>query len=176
MPTVEQLRDALEHIKYEVDMVNGLSAKLGSDKLDGEIILRNACLESMAIHLRSLESFLHMGQSNKPDDVYAKLYVASYLAPARDPTNNRERDYANKCVAHQTTMRAHNRPFGWQPWLAEIKVAYDDWRSRMSFGSGGIFAADPGELHLPPSSAVVPSGQSNVGSGVTGTAGTVAAP
>jgi hypothetical protein len=176
MPTPEQLRDALEHIKYEVDMVNGLSVKLGSGMLDDDIILRNACLESMAIHLRSLESFLRMEGHHKPDDVFAKLYNDSYEAPAKDLANEPQREYANKCVAHQTIMRAHNKPFEWPLWLSEITVAYDNWRSSLSFGSGGTFATDPGELHLPPSSAVVPSGQSNVGGGVTGTAGTVAAP
>ena len=173
MPTIDELKDALEHIKYEVDMINGLSAKLGSGALGNDDVLKNACLESMAIHLRSLESFLQMGQANKSDDVYARLYATSYVAPPKDATNDLAREYANKCVAHQTTKRAHNMPFRWQAWLSEIKVAYDIWRNSISFGSSGKFNTDPGELNPPPASVAISGGPLNIGASAMVSTGSV---
>jgi hypothetical protein len=147
MPTDDQLNEALEHIKYEVDMVNGLSAKLTSGKPEKDVVLRNACLESMAIHLRSLESFLRMKKPKEPDDVFAKRYVGSYSAPAKNPANDAAREYANKCVAHQTFKRIHDMPFEWPNWLAEIRIAYNTWRSSIRFGQNERFKTDPGELN-----------------------------
>ena len=102
-----------QHIQYEISMLWGCGQLLMRD-LQGAspdliTLLRNALLESFAIHLRNLVDFLCPGQNVKDTDVLADDFFPHGKRPATFPSLPDDlklaRERAHKQVSHLTSGR-----------------------------------------------------------------------
>jgi len=69
----EELRNASDHLHYEIWMFTSLASGLASG-ISGQGVINNALLESFTIHARNLLDFLYAGKPQK-DDVIAKDFL-----------------------------------------------------------------------------------------------------
>lgn len=112
--TETDLRDASSHLTYEIDMLWG-SARVhanGSGLLSAEI--KNALVESFAVHLRNLLDFLYL-ENPRPDDVIAEdffdtpeIWVTN--RPAKSQILKAAHTRAHKEVSHLTYNRLSLTP------------------------------------------------------------------
>ena len=110
--TVEELKGALEHLKYEVWMLWSLAHILAADN-QGQGVIHNALLESFLIHARILTEFLYR---NKPlqDTILASQYFPSannwesIRPPKTELLKETEKD-AHKQLAHLTYTRLQGK-------------------------------------------------------------------
>ena len=102
-----------EHVQYEITMLWSCGQLLMCD-LHGAsphliALLRNAVLESFAIHLRNLVDFLYPGQNIKDTDVLADDFFPQGKRPETFPSVPSDLDHArkraHKQVSHLTTGR-----------------------------------------------------------------------
>ena len=121
--TVEELKNALESLKYEVWMLWSLANILATDN-QGKGVIHNALLESFLIHARILIEFLY---KNKPykDTVRASQYFTSdspwkSIRPQKTELLEKTEKDAHKHLAHLTYTRLQGKR-GW-PY---IKIAND---------------------------------------------------
>ena len=121
--TVEELKNALESLKYEVWMLWSLANILASDNQDKGVI-HNALLESFLIHARILIEFLY---KNKPykDTVRASQYFTSdspwkSIRPQKTELLKKTEKDAHKQLAHLTYTRLQGK----REW-PYIKIAND---------------------------------------------------
>ena len=114
-PTDDQLRAGSSHLLYEIEMFCVLADSFESGAVDRavaglpglEMPVRNAVVESFAIHTRGLISFLSPARPEvEPyeDDVFAKDYVDDWTFDTHRWKAERRR--VNKHVAHLTLTRA----------------------------------------------------------------------
>src|SRR5258708_17002608 len=79
-----------EHVKYEISMLldcgNLLTHSFQSESPDLATVLRNALLESFAIHLRNLVDFLYPGTNVKDTDVLADYFFHQRKRPSGFPS------------------------------------------------------------------------------------------
>lgn len=69
----KQLRQASNHVMYELWMLNEVAVELGTNtKLT--MVQKNALLESFLVHARALEEFLFRMKRRRKDDVVAEDY------------------------------------------------------------------------------------------------------
>jgi len=120
--TVEELKNALVALKYEVGMLWSLANILATDN-EGKGVIHNALLESFLIHARILIEFLY---KNKPykDTVIASQYFTdsqNILPPKTKLLEETAKD-AHKYLAHLTYTRTHLQ--GKKQWFY-IKIAND---------------------------------------------------
>jgi len=121
--TVEELKNALESLKYEVWMLWSLANILATDNQDKGVI-HNALLESFLIHARILIEFLYKNQPYK-DTVRASQYFTSdspwksIRPPKTELLEKTEKD-AHKYLAHLTYTRLQRK----RKWPC-IKIAND---------------------------------------------------
>jgi len=121
--TVEELKNALESLKYEVWMLWSLANILATDNQDKGVI-HNALLESFLIHARILIEFLYKNQPYK-DTVRASQYFTSdspwksIRPPKTELLEKTEKD-AHKYLAHLTYTRLQRK----RKW-PYIKIAND---------------------------------------------------
>ena len=109
-----------EHVKYELDMFLWLvelfgdpRATLNASTASQAIRLRNALVESCAIHLRNILYFLYADKPQSTDIVAADYLPPSSLNAIRRSESDRlkaARRRANKEVSHLTTDRMAGSP------------------------------------------------------------------
>ena len=71
----QELVEALEHLRYEYSMLFAVAEALSSS-LALNRLLKNALLESSAIHFRSLVDFLYRPANARSDDMAAEDFFA----------------------------------------------------------------------------------------------------
>jgi hypothetical protein len=111
-----ELRDASEHLAYEIGMFNAM-ADLLTRRLYKDTVEENAILESFTVHARVLVQFFSPSFRPHSDDVTAADYIASWramcgaLPSALDKVNDR----VAKEIAHLTYTRLNVTPAakGW---------------------------------------------------------------
>jgi hypothetical protein len=107
--TKDELIKATEHLKYEYSMLLAVAEALSSSlALNG--FLKNALLESFAIHFRSLVDFLYRPANARSDDMAAEDFFDdqarwSEVRPTISPILDRGRRRAHKEIAHLTYAR-----------------------------------------------------------------------
>jgi hypothetical protein len=74
----EILDQMLDHLHYEIDMINKTSVLIRSMGDDESDTFRNAVLESFLVHVRILLEFL-FHSDNHPDEVRADDYVPDWI-------------------------------------------------------------------------------------------------
>ena len=112
------MTEMAEHVAYEGFMLSGTTQLIEQDfppsdrvKPTVRVVIRNALLESLLVHIRVLDDFLGMEAPAQPDDVVAVGFLPSW-EPRRCLTPD-ERAYVNKRVMHLTTVRGAG-PAPWQ--------------------------------------------------------------
>jgi hypothetical protein len=111
--TKEELKEASNHLNYEIMMLNSLANGLASG-IGGQGPLQNALLESFAIHVRALIDFLYSEQA-KNDAVIAEDYFNSpevwvRLRPDNSDILKKARIRAHKEILHLTYERLKVTP------------------------------------------------------------------
>ena len=106
--TKEELKEASNHLYYEIWMLNSLANGLASG-IGGQGPLQNALLESFAIHVRALIDFLY-SEKAKNDAVIAEDYFNSpeiwiRIRPGNSDILRKARIRAHKEIAHLTYER-----------------------------------------------------------------------
>lgn len=117
-PQPDQLKDALEHIYYEMTQLIGTLTTLGS------VALNNALVESRLIHVRTLLDFFqkpgkNVIKGNELDDVLCSDYGFT-SQPVNINTSYQER--LNKDLAHLTYSRSQRLPKD-KPWPHDKVIA-----------------------------------------------------
>ena len=110
-PTDDALRAFSKHLLYEIEMFSGvvpvLAAVTEMEDSNTKRAMRNALLESWALHLRNLLSFLYDTRPGKGDAVAAQ-FVSGWAA-RRGPKPDvlkRAHAKASKEMAHMSYMRS----------------------------------------------------------------------
>lgn len=123
------LRSMAEHVGYEVQQMGDATkliraGKFPTDRPTFDRVVGNALLESVLIHVRSLDDFFRRTVSLEDDDVFAVHYLPTW-SPTRLLTKS-QRDKVNKSLAHLTSARATG-PVSWP--LDVVDNALDVFRS-----------------------------------------------
>ncbi len=121
--TVEELKGALESLKYEVWMLWYLANILATDN-QGKGVIHNALLESFLIHARILVEFLYKNQPYQ-DTVRASQYFTpkspwKNIRPQKTELLEKIEKDAHKQLAHLTYTRLQGK----RVW-PYIKIAND---------------------------------------------------
>jgi len=122
--TEQDLKDASEHVKYEIGMLRGTTSLLARSAGAADPVTWNAYVESFALHLRNLIDFFYKRQGRE-DDILAEHYVSDAARWANDrgqltPFLRGEKDRANKRVEHLSFGRLLTDDRGWR--CAEIRA------------------------------------------------------
>jgi hypothetical protein len=107
--TATELEQMAEHVRYEVDELRKAVQKLSILKKDDSEW--NNAIESFLLHFRNLRAFF-FGEGNKPDDVFAKHYIAGWN-PKKDSIFDNTKVDIDKRLAHLTTWRLITFSLGW---------------------------------------------------------------
>lgn len=110
-PQEPTCQEKSEHLEYEIDMLFETGMALLSGKYEDSKLLKNALIESFAIHVRGLRSFFYGGNQNNDD-----ILVQDFLPPGTIWANQgiKEADLqafadlikrVNKEIAHLTSFR-----------------------------------------------------------------------
>ena len=107
--TEEELKAALKHLIYEIEMLKGTMKHLEAEK-DNKGVIYYALIESFAVHARALMHFLYPAGQIKEGDVIAKDFFRSTECLPLDCLNEPEgcfeaRQRVNKEIAHLTYDR-----------------------------------------------------------------------
>jgi hypothetical protein len=110
----ELVENSREHLQHEIGMLFGtalLFPQLGTQSDD---VLRNAVVESFAIHLRNIIAFLYE-KPKRQEGLVAEHYVRDVQAwrTARGPQGallKKARSRADREIAHLTTRRFFGNP------------------------------------------------------------------
>ncbi len=110
--TLEELKDALERLKYEVWMLWSLANILATDN-QGKGVIHNALLESFLIHTRILIEFLYKDEPYK-DNVRASRYFTrdspwKSIRPLKTKLLEEAVKDAHKQLAHLTYSRLREK-------------------------------------------------------------------
>lgn len=116
--TKKELKEASEHLHYEIWMLTSLAHGIGSG-IAGQGPIANALLESFIVHVRALMDFLY-NESPRPDDVIAEDYFFKpdewrQMRPALSELLMLAKRRAGKEVAHLTYARLEVTPET-KPW------------------------------------------------------------
>ncbi len=117
--TADELREASNHLHYEVWMLSSLANGIASG-ISGQGPIANALLESFVIHVRAIMDFLY-ADSPQADDVVAEDFFDNSeqwtkMRPALSQTLSQAKRRAGKEVAHLTYARLDVTPET-KPWL-----------------------------------------------------------
>ena len=107
--TRDELIKATEHLKYEYSMLLAVTEALSAGLVLNQF-LKNALLESFAIHFRALVDFLYRPANARSDDMAAEDFFDdqarwSEVRPTISPILDRGRRRAHKEIAHLTYAR-----------------------------------------------------------------------
>ena len=132
--TQQELRDASDHLYYEIWMLTSLAKHMASG-ITGEGFINNAFLESFTIHARGLLYFLY-DEKPKPDDVIADDFFPTSqkwkeARPEKTEVLEKVHKRVGKEVAHLTYARQDVTPEmkKW-PFLQianDIKVSFNEF-------------------------------------------------
>jgi hypothetical protein len=116
--TVEELKEASNHLHYEAWMLTSLASGLASG-IAGQGPVANALLESFVIHVRALMDFLY-AEAPQSDDVVAEDYFANpdewrRERPLLQDLLAQAKRRAGKEIAHLTYARLDVTPET-KPW------------------------------------------------------------
>ena len=105
----DELIKASEHLKYEYSMLLAVTEALSAGLVLNQF-LKNALLESFAIHFRTLVDFLYPPANARSDDMAAEDFFDnparwSEMRPAISQILNSGRRRAHKEIAHLTYAR-----------------------------------------------------------------------
>jgi hypothetical protein len=108
--TEEELREATNHIHYEISMLYSLAGGLASGIAGQGNTLHNALLESFIVHGRALIDFLYPPNKPKNDAVIAADFFNTQeewekLRPGQSEILKKAKKRAHKEVAHLTYDR-----------------------------------------------------------------------
>jgi hypothetical protein len=111
--TVNELREASNHLHYEVWMLSSLANGIASG-IPGQGPIANALLESFVIHVRAIMDFLY-ADCPQADDVIAEDFFDNSeqwtkIRPALSQTLSQAKRRAGKEVAHLTYARLDVTP------------------------------------------------------------------
>ncbi len=114
----KELKEASDHLHYEIWMLTSLAHGIGSG-IAGQGPIANALLESFVVHVRVLMDFLY-NENPKPDDVIAEDYFETTdewkrLRPNLSESLKNAKRRAGKEVAHLTYARLDVTPET-KPW------------------------------------------------------------
>ncbi len=110
MPTRDEKRAIVEHLRYEVQMLRSATYALTSTIPLG-FVLQNALLEAVALHTRNLVDFFYLTPNPRhPDDVLARdlvrdLAMWEAARPVKSGLLQEAEVKADKQVAHLTYAR-----------------------------------------------------------------------
>jgi hypothetical protein len=116
--TESKLKEASDHLHYEIWMLTSLAHGIGTG-IAGQGPIANALLESFVVHVRALMDFLY-NDNLKPDDVIAEDYFGNAdewknIRPALSESLKQAKRRAGKEVAHLTYARLDVTPET-KPW------------------------------------------------------------
>ena len=105
----DELIKASEHLTYEYSMLLAVTEALSAGRVLNQF-LKNALLESFAIHFRALVDFLYPPANARSDDMAAEDFFDdqtrwSEMRPTISPILDRGRRRAHKEIAHLTYAR-----------------------------------------------------------------------
>lgn len=100
------LQQMTEHVAYEIDMLQEAAAVLAAGTFENNRVVKNALLESVLVHLRSIDDFLQL-KAARDDDVIALDYLPSWNP--RPALSEKDRADVNKRVQHLTTRRLRGK-------------------------------------------------------------------
>lgn len=105
----DELRAALEHLYYEIKMLQGTMALLATDAT-GDSFLTNVLIESFTIHARALMHFLYPSGPIQDTDVLAEDFFDDAghwgkIRPDEPAVFGKARGRVNKEIAHLTYDR-----------------------------------------------------------------------
>jgi hypothetical protein len=116
--TESELKEASDHLHYEIWMLTSLAHGIGTG-IAGQGPIANALLESFVVHVRALMDFLY-NDDPRPDDVIAEDYFGNAdqwrkLRPVISESLKHAKRRAGKEVAHLTYARLDVTPET-KPW------------------------------------------------------------
>jgi len=117
--SLEELREASNHLHYEIMMLVAVANGLASG-IFGEGPITNALLESFVIHVRAVMDFLYAPENAQTDDVIAEDFFQTpeswaQLRPGLSELLSQAKPRAGKEVAHLTYARLDVKPET-KPW------------------------------------------------------------
>lgn len=145
-------RIALGHVAYEVSMCAETAARVylySHDATLADGVAKNACLESMLLHVRNLDDFLNTTTRKFKSDLIAVEFTPSWKPSPEDAAQRLldRRSIINQHLSHLTWERATNT--GPPPWPI-VEMARDvlciaaDWIEHYVLEEG----IQPGDLRL----------------------------
>jgi len=128
-----ELIDGLKHVGYEVSMTAEAAARLRRHVSDG--VVRNALLESMLLHIRSLTDFFVRTNTHQKTTDILRTHSAPEWTPVPAPEAARALagyDTLNKHLSHLTWERVKNGKQDYALAAAEdiIRIA-DGWSQHL---------------------------------------------
>jgi hypothetical protein len=157
--TEQELKDASEHVKYEIHMLMATASFLSKYAGAADQVTQNAYIESFVLHLRNLIDFFYPPQDAK-DLMLAEHYVSSVAnwndtRPAMTERLLDAKRRANKLAAHLSYKRiVTDKRWGWAAILAELQRLISCFLSNLPLQRKAWFAGceeGPGGPSRPPS-------------------------
>ncbi|HZM79646.1 MAG TPA: hypothetical protein VFC19_28270 [Candidatus Limnocylindrales bacterium] len=139
--TQTELIDGLRHVGYEVTMTAESAARLGRHVTDE--FVRNALLESMLLHIRSLtDFFVYTNPRPRPTDMLRIHFAPEWTAPKPEATRVLAgRNALHKHLAHLTWERVDQGKQGYPLAAAQdiIRIA-DAWSRHLGAHDAALHA------------------------------------
>jgi hypothetical protein len=103
--TAAELRDASEHLLYEIEMLGHTARLLADGPWKGSEYVWDrttyfALLESFLTHTRSLMGFIHPAGRGGQDDLRARDFIPGWRPPSKWSTFDRDRDRISQEISH----------------------------------------------------------------------------
>jgi hypothetical protein len=152
--TKQDLQDASQHLRYEIEMFNAMADLLSGGTYKNTVV-ENALLESFTVHARALAEFFDPPLKRRDDDMIAEHYVTGWsakrgaLPPVLDKV--RVKDRVGKEIAHLTYARLTVTPAakGWN--ITEITQAMNSLIQKFSVFAPADCLASPWPVPQPSS-------------------------
>ena len=125
------LRDAMEHLGYELWMLAETSRRIGAAKRDADTVATNAYLESMLFHARALSDFFVLERGFRSDIRRTDFGSADWQpGPAEAVARIRANaPVIDKRLAHLTWERVVGAPHEWRytEVAADLVAVAEEW-------------------------------------------------
>jgi hypothetical protein len=116
-----------EHLPYEVDMMNAVYGRLTRLAVNGDVVTKNALIESFALHVRNLTVFF--------ETLAYELADATYSANVDLPTSivqKMHNQIFTLSLARTIVMSEKFGPDDWRIAREAVLRAYENFRSHRS--------------------------------------------
>jgi len=129
---VADLRDAMEHLGYELWMLAETSRRIRAAQRDADTVATNAYLESMLFHVRALSDFFVLTKRGFPSDIRRTDFGSADWQPGPADAVARIRANApviDKRLAHLTWERVVGAPHEWRytEVAADLVAVAEEW-------------------------------------------------